>query len=124
MSKISASNFLASSRLLTAYPYRFTLVPTQQADLVVPKKAGPYYHLIYLPLDYHCQNPGYISFKLNKVLQSAGESRTMVLVLIEGRDYMKRVGEIQSECIRSNVNMMLFFEVEEIKEFLDDLIAV
>jgi hypothetical protein len=124
MSKISASNFLASSRLLTAYPYRFTLVPTQQADLIVPKKTGPYYNLIYLPLDYHCQNPGYISFKLTKVLQSAGESRTMVLVLIEGRDYMKRVGEIQSECIRSNVNMILFFEVEEIKEFLDDLIAV
>lgn len=86
------SAFISNSRLVTSYPHKFTLSPTQVADVIVSKRNSPDYHIIFLPLEYHCRNPGYLGEKLKQVQKEVRDNRILVIVLAEDSKELKRVG--------------------------------
>jgi len=66
--KVQLNQQIAISRLHSHLP-RFInkeIKPEQIADIVIRKDRKPAYFLIYLPLDYHRQNPGYLAHAIDK----------------------------------------------------------
>lgn len=45
----------------------------------------------------------------------------MIIVLNEHGASGKTIGEIQSLCLKRNVNMMICFDIEEVKELINDI---
>lgn len=82
-------------------------------------KRGLIHSIVFLPLDYHIKNPQYLNHKLDKVLAEAKEARVFVIALNELAEGAKTAAEVQSICLRKNVNMMVCFDIEEAKEFVD-----
>lgn len=111
MSKMTVNSFISNSRLVTNYSHRFTLVAGQVPDIIVTKRGSQDYHVVFLPLEYHCRNPAYLKEKLKCVRKEARDSRLLVIVLSEESKELRRLCEVQAECLSSDVNMMLCFEV-------------
>jgi hypothetical protein len=66
--KLQLNQQIAASRLPSYIPRFLTkeTVADQVADLVIKRDHKPGYFLIYLPLDYHRQNPGYLAHTIDK----------------------------------------------------------
>jgi hypothetical protein len=67
--KVSLNKQVSLSRLPNCLP-RFIhkeIVQDQVADVIVRKDKKSIYSIVYLPLDYHRQNPGYLSFKVEEI---------------------------------------------------------
>lgn len=69
MSKITINPFISNSRIIANNPTKYTVASTQVADFLINKRGSQNYHVVYLPMEYHCQNPGYIAHKLDKVME-------------------------------------------------------
>ena len=82
---------------------------------------GLVHSIVFLPFDYHTKNPQYLGQKLDKVLAESREARVYVIALNELAEGAKTSAEIQSICLRKNVNMMLCFDIEEAREFVDTI---
>jgi hypothetical protein len=61
MSKMTVGSFISNSRLVTNYSYRFTIAAGQIPDIIVSKRGTYDYHVVFLPLEYHCRNPAYLA---------------------------------------------------------------
>ena len=73
--KISFNKYVASSRL-PAYLPKFIASETssdQCADILIRKDRKNAFSIIYLPMDYSRQNPGYLSCKLDEVRKEASK---------------------------------------------------
>jgi len=66
--KVQLNQQIAISRLPSHLPRFITkeIIPEQIADIVIRRDRKPAYFLIYLPLDYHRQNPGYLAHAIDK----------------------------------------------------------
>ena len=66
--KVQLNKQITASRLPSYLPRFITkeTVNDQIADVVIKRDRKPGYSLIYLPLDYHRQNPGYIAHAIDK----------------------------------------------------------
>lgn len=96
---------------------------TQATDIIINKR-GLVHSIVFLPFDYHIKNPQYLNQKLDKVLVESKEARVYVIALNELTEGAKTSAEIQSICLRKNVNMMLCFDIEEAREFVDAIWAL
>ena len=67
--KISLSKQVSSSRLPGHLPkfIHCETVPDQVADIMIRKEKRIVYEIIYLPIDYAKQNPGYLPYKIEEV---------------------------------------------------------
>lgn len=107
---MTISPFIENSRLVNKNSSRLTVVASQVADVMISKR-GLVHSVVFLPLDYHIKNPQYLTQKLEKVLAEAREARVYVIALNELTEGAKIAGEIQSICLRKNVNMMVCFNI-------------
>jgi len=103
------------------------VVAEQATDIVIRKDRKNGYSLIYLPLDYHRQNPGYLEFMIDKSETeikkgSVQASKVLVLVLSENKEEVVCVGEAQKICLRKNTNMLLCFDIKEVANTIVDLL--
>jgi hypothetical protein len=112
MSKITISSFIENSRIVSKNLGRYTLAPTQASDIIITKKGNASYFIVYLPLDYHIKNPLYLGQKLQGVSQEAKDGRIWVIVLNEENDNVKRIGDVQSTCLKKNINLMVCFDID------------
>lgn len=66
--KVQLNQQIAVSRLPSYLPRFVTreTITEQIADIVIRRDRKPAYLLIYLPLDYYRQNPGYLAHAIDK----------------------------------------------------------
>jgi hypothetical protein len=67
--KISLNKQISSSRLPNCLPkfIHKEVIPEQVADIIIRKDKKSIYSIVYLPMDYHRQNPGYLAYVLDEV---------------------------------------------------------
>ncbi len=65
--KVSLNKQISSSRLPNCIPKFINkeVVADQIADVIIRKDKKNIYSIVYLPMDYHRQNPGYLDFILD-----------------------------------------------------------
>ena len=130
MRKITISQHIAKSRIpsLIRHSVSQETVEGQAADFLIRKDSKKTFSVIYLPLDYSKQNPGYISFKLEEVgkeqRKMEGSHKTLVLVLMESNEETRHMSDVQSECLKKDVNLMLCFELREVGQAINDIIDI
>jgi hypothetical protein len=86
--KISLNKQILSSRLPSCLPKFIHREEKNEqiADIIVRKDRKTYWSVVYLPMDYHRLNPGYLAYKLEEVEKEQrkleGNSKTLVVVLL------------------------------------------
>jgi hypothetical protein len=87
--KITLNRQISSSRLPNEIP-KFVhrdIVADQIADILIRRDRRNVYSLIYLPMDYARQNPGYLPYILDEAVKEQkkmeSNNRIMVVVLME-----------------------------------------
>lgn len=126
--KVCLNKQISSSRLPSHLPkfiYR-DLVPDQVADIIIRKDRKSIYSVIYLPLDYHKQNPGYLPYIIDEVATEQkkyeGSNRMLVILLMESNEEVSNIEQVQNQCLKKDVNMMLCFEMSEVAHLIVDII--
>lgn len=90
--KITLNKQISSSRLPNHIPkfIHRDVVTDQIADVIIRKDRRNIYSLVYLPMDYSRQNPGYLPYILDEVAKEQkkmeSNNKIMVLVLMESTD--------------------------------------
>ena len=126
--KVYLSKKVSSSRLPACLPKYLLkeVVDGQVADVVVRKDRKNTTSVLYLPMDYHRQNPGYLSFMLEQVLKERQKGqengRILVCIVVQSGEEVRYMGDVQSLCLKKDVNLMLCFEVMEVSQLIVDIL--
>lgn len=99
--KVSLNKQISSSRLPDSLPkfIHKEVVSDQVADIIIRKDRKSIYSIVYLPMDYHRQNPGYLPYVLEEVFKESkkwdSSGKILVILLVEAKDEVNGVGDVQ-----------------------------
>ena len=121
--RVTISGFVGESRVVSGHMHKYSVRDGQAADFLVGLKGGISYQVVYLPAAYHAQHPNYFHTKIATVKQQTKhQDRLLVVTLTESSPQeTAAISQLQGLCLTADVNLMVCFEVDEVRQLIDDI---